>query len=109
MDRPTAAAESQSMTDQTMPPLSPDPATTPESSNQLIVALAIVAGLVLLGVAMIGAALINSTVGAALGIGTAVGTIIGGLLNALNAPSGIGKVLNAAKQVPQPQQNGTNT
>lgn len=89
------------MADNMSPKLAPDPADSPESNNQLLVALAIIAGVVLLGLAMIGAALLNTKVGAALGIGTAVGTIIGGLINALNAPSGIGKVLNAAKQAPQ--------
>lgn len=83
------------------PALTPDPASTPESSNQLVVALAIVGALTALGLGMIGAALVNATVGAALGIGTALGTILGILGNALNAPSGIGKVLTAAKQVQQ--------
>lgn len=70
----------------------------PESRNQLIVALAIVVGLVVMGVAMIGATIVKPEIGAALGIGTAVGTIIGALATALNAPTGIGKVLSAALQ-----------
>jgi len=88
----------------TAKPLSPDPASPPESGNQLVVALAIVAGVVTLGLAMIGAALVNPAVGEAIGLGTALGTIIGGLVNALNPPTGIGKVLSAAKQVPQTPQ-----
>lgn len=79
----------------------------PESRNQLIVALAIVIGLVVLGAAMIFATLVNPTVGAALGIGTAVGTIIGALATALNAPTGIGKVLSAALQPKEASSNGT--
>lgn len=84
------------------PALMPDPASTPESINQLIVALAIVGGLVIIGIGMIlAASFLNEKIVAALGVGTALGTIIGALANALNAPSGIGKVLTAAKQVQQ--------
>lgn len=79
-----------------------DPASTPESSNQLIVALAIVAALVVLGAGAVIAGIVSGQ-WTALGVGTILGTIIGILGNALNAPSGIGKVLTAAKQVPQVQ------
>lgn len=90
-----------SIVDTTPPKLTPDPADAPESKNQFVVALSIVTGLVVLGLGMIIAALCNPTVGTAIGIGTALGTILGILGNALNTPSGIGKVLNAAKQIPQ--------
>lgn len=89
------------MADNMSPKLAPDPADSPESNTQFVVALAIIAGLVILGLGMIGAALVNATVGAALGIGTALGTILGILGNALNAPTGVSKLLNAAKQQPQ--------
>lgn len=66
----------------------------PESQAQFITALAIVSGLVVIGLALIVASVISkddkyATLG--------VGTIIGALATALNAPTGIGKVLQAAK------------
>lgn len=85
------------MTDNMSPKPVVDPASAPESSNQFWVAVVIVAGLVTLGLGLISAALLNPSSDTALGIGTAVGTIIGALATALNAPSGISKVLSAAK------------
>ena len=74
--------------------------TAPESRSQLIVAMAIVGGLVAIGVAMVIAVVLNPAIGVALGVGTAIGTIVGILGTALNAPSGIGKVISAAKAPP---------
>ena len=73
----------------------------PESRNQLITALAIVGAMTLLGAGLLvyGWAAHDST--AATG---GVFTIIGALATALNAPSGISKVLAAAKADPNPTQ-----
>lgn len=88
------------------PKLQPDPADSPESSSQLIVALAIVGGLVAISIGLIIAGLASHQWAIVSGL---IGTSIGALATALNAPSGIGKVLNAAKQQPQtpldPQQH----
>lgn len=86
------------MADNMSPKLAPDPADSPESKSQLVVAIVIVVALTVIGVCLIGAGLIEHQLALATG---GVFTIIGGLLTALNAPSGIGKVLNAAKQQPQ--------
>ena len=77
-----------------------------ESTNQLVVAIAIVVGLVAIAGGMIVAATVNASVGAALGIGTAVGTIIGILGTALNAPSGISKVLQSVQGTATGPQQG---
>lgn len=71
----------------------------PESRNQFLVALAIVAALGLLGIGLIIGAIVMKDVQFAVG---GVGTIIGALATALNAPSGIGKVITAAKAPPSP-------
>lgn len=79
-------------------PLSPDPADSPESKSQLVVSVVIVAALTVIGLALIAAGLIEHKLELSTG---GVFTIIGGLLTALNAPTGVGKLLNAAKQQPQ--------
>lgn len=85
---------------ETSPLLAPDPASPPESTNQLIVALAIVGAMTTLGLALIGAGLWMKVDTFKDG----VFMIIGAFANALNVPTGIGKVLTAAKQVPQTQE-----
>lgn len=83
----------------------PDPAPAPvapvrpstESANaQTIVSMAIVVALWTIALAAILAALVEKTV-AAVAFG-AVGVVVGSLATALNAPSGIGSVLSAAKR-----------
>jgi len=74
-----------------------DGSAAPESQAQLVVALAIVIALLLIGVALIIAAVLRKDTSFAMG---GVGTIIGALATALNAPTGIGKVLAAAKASP---------
>jgi len=74
----------------------------PESQGQLIVALAIVAAVTVLGLALIVASVLAQDKDYAV---AGVGTIIGGLLSALNAPTGIAKVLQAAKGQPVAQPN----
>jgi hypothetical protein len=67
-----------------------------DSSAQMIVALATVAGLVALGAgALLMAAVDHSVTGAALAI---TGTAIGALANALNTPTGIASVINSARK-----------
>lgn len=78
--------------------LSPDPADSPESNSQYKTALAIVGGLVVLGIGFIIAGIVSGQWAIMAG---PIGTVIGILGTALNTPTGIGKVLNAAKQVPQ--------
>lgn len=68
-----------------------------ESSNQLIVALAIVAVLGLIGVGLIIGGIVNNSWAA---VGTGIGAVVGALSNALSAPSGIGSVIKASKAPP---------
>jgi hypothetical protein len=77
----------------------------PESRNQFIVALAIVAGLVIVAVAMLVVVKLDPALAGPLGIGTAIGTIIGALANALAAPSGIGRVISSALNPGQKTEN----
>jgi hypothetical protein len=89
------------MTDPTVipaKPLKPDPADSPESTAQLVVALAIVAAMSVLGLGLIAAGFYAK---AWVYVGPSIGMILGALATALNAPTGIGKILNASKQVPQ--------
>lgn len=72
----------------------------PESSNQLIVALSIVAVLGLLGMGLIIGGIIDKN-WADLGVG--IGAIVGALSNALAAPSGVASVIKASKA---PDANG---
>jgi hypothetical protein len=76
----------------------PDPAAAPESTNQLVVALAIVMALTVLGIGLLVAGYVSKQWAIIIG---PIGVVLGSLASALNAPSGIGKVLTAAKQVPQ--------
>ena len=67
-----------------------------DSSAQMLVALAVVAGLILLGGGAIVAAIVDKSItGAALAI---TGTAIGALANALNAPTGISAVIASARK-----------
>lgn len=79
--------------------MSPKPPKPPSDNNQSVVALAIVAALVVLGVMLVIAGLLGGPW--AIITGT-IGTIVGALATALNAPSGIGNVISAAK-APQPE------
>ena len=73
---------------------------TPDSASQAVIAAGIIVAVTVLGIGlMILAYEVPSQSASAL---TAVGTVIGGLLTALNAPSGIGKVI-AAATAPKPQ------
>ena len=81
---------------------SPDPKPGDESLMQLVAALAIVLGLV--GIALViilagdkgkGPEVITTGL-------TIVATIVGGLVNALTAPSGIAKVLASTRADPKP-------
>lgn len=83
---------------------SPDPADAPESSNQLIVASGIVVALTVLGLGLLVAGYVSRQWAIVIG---PFGVVLGNLGTALNAPSGIGKVLTAAKQVPQPEKEPT--
>ncbi len=69
----------------------------PESRNQLLVAVTIVAVMCVLGVALIVAPVITKDTAFA---ATGIGAMSGALATALNAPSGIGKVISAAKAPP---------
>jgi hypothetical protein len=83
------------MTDATTTPETPNPAAVPESQTQYKVAMAIVAALTLIAALLIVAGIVSGQW--AIVAGT-IGTIVGSLATALNAPTGIGKLLTAAKQ-----------
>lgn len=70
-----------------------------ESTNQLIVAMAIVAVLGLIGLGLIVAGIITKQWS---DFGLGIGSIIGALATALNTPSGISKVIAAAKKPSDP-------
>lgn len=80
------------------PKLAPDPADSPESQSQLVVALAIVAAMTVLGIGLIIAAVVSKQWAI---LPNGVFMILGAFATALNAPTGVGKLLNAAKQQPQ--------
>lgn len=71
--------------------------TNAESSNQLVVALAIVGVLGMLGMGLIIGGIMDKN-WADLGVG--IGAIVGALSNALAAPSGVSSVIRASKTPP---------
>ena len=73
---------------------------SPESPSQLVAALAIITGVVIIAIASLIIGYLANQLPASLAI---VATIVGGLLTALQAPSGIGKVISAAKQASSPK------
>lgn len=82
------------MTDTTQtPPAAPAPLSG-DSASQTTTALRIIYGLVILGLSLVVAAAVTGQWAIVIG---PVGTILGILGTALNAPSGIGNVLAAAR------------
>jgi hypothetical protein len=88
---------------------------TPESLPQFIVALAIVVSLLVLGLALVVMILIalsapnvdKTFVLIFAAVGVPLGTIIGSLSHALNVPTGVSKVIAAARSAPtNPTQDG---
>ena len=68
--------------------------TSPESPSQLVAALAIIAGVVIIAIASLIIGYMANQLPASLAI---VSTVIGGLLTALQAPSGVAKLIGAAR------------
>lgn len=78
----------------TPPKAKPEPLTSPDSANQLWTALAIVFCVGTLGIALIIAGCLTGQWAI---LGVPIGTVLGILGTALNAPTGIGNVLAAAR------------
>lgn len=72
--------------------------------GQVLVALAIVAGMTALGISLVVAAVVTKNPGLAVG---GVATIIGALAAALNTPTGVSAALTAAKTPAPPSEPST--
>jgi hypothetical protein len=82
------------------PPIPADAAATQSSNAQTIVALAVIAALTFIAAGCLICAYVDHAIGAiAFGV---LGVIVGGLINALSTPSGIGSVISQAKKPAPP-------